>query len=528
MPYVRSLTDVLSGYLDWHLSRLKLMARFTSSVLTLTTTDLWKISLALKATPKQESDYRRIQRFLSEYAVDFTALGGLLLHLLPQSPPYEVVIDRTEWYFGETAVNILMVGIAHVGMAFPIAWSALENGGSSALKAQTEVLERFLKVVDPDSIEVVTADPLSDHDGALPAPWAMHINRLSPVGLGPENDSPDPDGKAGCAREYASDDHSADQAISLLDLNGRGLQLLDCDEGIKWSPLVSRNGLKLEGISPDMKHAIVVPEGGDVNPRPIGPLRCSEWPTGPTEREVVCRVALDSAAPPFVVVIVAGEYHVNLCLYGQGIEQGSNSRLPVPDGRHFGVGRLMNEQKTPRRLRPGIGAKLVHQPPVLLRSGLDVDGKVLVRVDGDESRVAVGPGFVIQVFAVACVASEVARMEVVVESVVVVVARNQVHRDLGGQRIEDVHKLTPRAGIAPIGDVVPYSDREDLRFAPHRMDNLPKDPPSVLAIAPRSEPEVTRMATRGGLGLRFEGMPRGSALSGIHSIVDRRVGRKVS
>ena len=158
MPYVRSLTDVLSGYLDWHLSRLKLMARFTSSVLTLTTTNLWKISLALKADVEQDSNYRRIQRFLSGYEVDFAVLGSLLLHLLPQTPPYEVVIDRTEWYFGETAVNILMVGIAHEGMAFPVAWTALSSGGSSDPEAQTEVLERFLKIVDPDSIKVVTAD----------------------------------------------------------------------------------------------------------------------------------------------------------------------------------------------------------------------------------------------------------------------------------------------------------------------------------------------------------------------------------
>ena len=158
MPYVRSLTDVLAGYLDWHLSRLKLMARFTSSVLTLPTTNLWKISLALKAAPKQESNYRRIQRFLSGYEVDFTALGILLLHLLPQRPPYEVVIDRTEWHFGETGVNILMVGIAHEGMAFPVAWTALPSGGSSNFRAQSEALERFLEVVDPDSIEVLTAD----------------------------------------------------------------------------------------------------------------------------------------------------------------------------------------------------------------------------------------------------------------------------------------------------------------------------------------------------------------------------------
>ncbi|MCS3831202.1 hypothetical protein GGP91_003301 [Salinibacter ruber] len=35
MLWVRSLTDVLSGYLHWHLSRLQFMAQFTSSVLRL-------------------------------------------------------------------------------------------------------------------------------------------------------------------------------------------------------------------------------------------------------------------------------------------------------------------------------------------------------------------------------------------------------------------------------------------------------------------------------------------------------------
>jgi hypothetical protein len=195
MRYVASLTDVLSGYLDWHLSHLKLMARFTSSVLTLTTTNLWKVSLALKAGPKQESNYRRIQRFLSEYEVDFKALGDLLLHLIPQSPPYEVVIDRTEWYFGETAVNILMVGIAHEGMAFPITWAALPSEGGSGAEAQTEVLERFLEVVDADSIKVITADrefisvpwmrTLQDRD----IPFAIRLRLDRRIGDAPEGPS---------------------------------------------------------------------------------------------------------------------------------------------------------------------------------------------------------------------------------------------------------------------------------------------------------------------------------------------------
>jgi hypothetical protein len=57
MLYVSSLTDVLSGYLDWHLARLKFMARFTTLLLTLTSSDLWKIAGALKAGVKRESNY---------------------------------------------------------------------------------------------------------------------------------------------------------------------------------------------------------------------------------------------------------------------------------------------------------------------------------------------------------------------------------------------------------------------------------------------------------------------------------------
>jgi hypothetical protein len=157
MPYVQSITDVLFSHLGFHRSRLKFMARFTSAVLSMTTTNLRRIAIALKAGVEAKSNYRRIQRFLSEYDLDVAALGRLLVHLLPQEAPYKVVIDRTEWHLGETPVNVLVVGIAHEGMAFPIAWSALSKAGSSGPSEQTRVMSRFLSVVDSSEIEVVVA-----------------------------------------------------------------------------------------------------------------------------------------------------------------------------------------------------------------------------------------------------------------------------------------------------------------------------------------------------------------------------------
>lgn len=105
MQYVQSITGVLSDHLGWHRARLKFMARFTSALLKLTTANLREIAVALKAGVKEESNYRRIRRFLSNYEMDFTALGRLLTRLLPQKSPYKVILDRTEWHFGDTPVG---------------------------------------------------------------------------------------------------------------------------------------------------------------------------------------------------------------------------------------------------------------------------------------------------------------------------------------------------------------------------------------------------------------------------------------
>jgi hypothetical protein len=59
-------------------------------LLKLTTTNLREIAVALKAGVKEDSNYRRIRRFLSDYEVDVATLGRLLIRLLPQTPPYNV------------------------------------------------------------------------------------------------------------------------------------------------------------------------------------------------------------------------------------------------------------------------------------------------------------------------------------------------------------------------------------------------------------------------------------------------------
>ena len=91
-----------------------------------------------------------------------------MVHLLPQKPPYLVVVDRTEWHFGSTPINVLVIGIAQQGqaadgsarkgVAVPVAWMALPKEGSSSGVEQIQVLKRLLKIVAPRDIEAVPAD----------------------------------------------------------------------------------------------------------------------------------------------------------------------------------------------------------------------------------------------------------------------------------------------------------------------------------------------------------------------------------
>ena len=81
MPCVTSLTNVLHWALDWHRARMTFMARFVLCSLQLTTTNLRRVAVSLKAELKETSNYRRIRRFLADYEVDYVALSKLLIRL---------------------------------------------------------------------------------------------------------------------------------------------------------------------------------------------------------------------------------------------------------------------------------------------------------------------------------------------------------------------------------------------------------------------------------------------------------------
>ena len=92
-------------------------------------------------------------------------------------------------------VNVLVVGIAHRGTAFPISWTVLPNGGSSSAEVHCEVLRRFFDVVDSEDIEVVVGDRESISTEWLcwlrnqEIPFVARLRLDRRIGLSPEGPS---------------------------------------------------------------------------------------------------------------------------------------------------------------------------------------------------------------------------------------------------------------------------------------------------------------------------------------------------
>ena len=158
MQASKDLQALLRQHIAWHATRLDFAARFVLALIHTKTVNLVDITLDLNVEAKPESNYRRIQRFFKDFTVDHLAIARLMLLLLPTQKAFVVVMDRTNWRFGKLNINILMIAIAHNGIAFPVVWMLLPKAGNSNTQERIELMERFLSVVDVADVQAFLAD----------------------------------------------------------------------------------------------------------------------------------------------------------------------------------------------------------------------------------------------------------------------------------------------------------------------------------------------------------------------------------
>ena len=162
MSTYQALLTTLVQSVDSNKARLKVFAAMIVGVIHCRSSNLSRLSACQASEAKQESQYRKLQRFFEQWIFPWEDIAKITLLKIPKPRGgYILSMDRTNWKFGKTHINILTVGIVVGKVAVPIVWLTLPEStkrGHSNGRHRILIMKRLLKVLSPDDIDFLALD----------------------------------------------------------------------------------------------------------------------------------------------------------------------------------------------------------------------------------------------------------------------------------------------------------------------------------------------------------------------------------
>jgi len=139
-------------------SRINLICFFLQALCKVQTVTFSKLANAFDSPSKTDSSLRRIQRFMASYSLNTDLVAKFIFSLLPSKTNLVLSIDRTNWKFGTTNINIFMLGICYKGVAFPLMFTMLDKQGNSNSQERIDLVKRFVRLFGKSCIQSLVAD----------------------------------------------------------------------------------------------------------------------------------------------------------------------------------------------------------------------------------------------------------------------------------------------------------------------------------------------------------------------------------
>jgi hypothetical protein len=158
MADIRLLERTLAQNVRWNKARINFVAKFLIAVIQVKSVNLTEVASVFAGGALKESHYKRIQRFLRHFELPYAAVAAFVLRLLGVPAPWALTLDRTNWYLGQTPLNILVLGLVHQGTAFPLLWAVLPKKGCSNTVERIALLDEFGRQFGFTSIAYLCAD----------------------------------------------------------------------------------------------------------------------------------------------------------------------------------------------------------------------------------------------------------------------------------------------------------------------------------------------------------------------------------
>jgi hypothetical protein len=144
----------------WHEARIVCLTEMLRGILMSQSINTARLAARMGGRVQFESHMQRMRRFLADQSFDWIVIGRLMLRIagVAGQKKFVVAVDRTNWDFGKTAVNFLVISVVVCGVGVPVVWTQLGKKGNSKTGERLDLLERFLKIVPAAQITVFLAD----------------------------------------------------------------------------------------------------------------------------------------------------------------------------------------------------------------------------------------------------------------------------------------------------------------------------------------------------------------------------------
>lgn len=142
----KGLKEELSVHFAGHYKRLEMLSKLILGILKLGTISYSKLSKVINPNVQRQSNFKRIQRFVKSFSFNRKNYIQLVWSLFVCKENWVALsIDRTNWQFGKSKINILMIGISYKGTAIPLIWKLLDKKGNSNTRERIELVNELLE-----------------------------------------------------------------------------------------------------------------------------------------------------------------------------------------------------------------------------------------------------------------------------------------------------------------------------------------------------------------------------------------------
>lgn len=158
MKEVSELQGILGKFLLWNKARLDCFTRMLLALFIARTVNLSELAVTMACDAQVGSRYKRLQRFFREFQIDYNAVAKFIFNLFFSGKKVYLTIDRTNWFWGKTKINILTLAVAYEGVAIPLFWCLLNKAGNATAIEHRALIVRFIRIFGKECILGVLGD----------------------------------------------------------------------------------------------------------------------------------------------------------------------------------------------------------------------------------------------------------------------------------------------------------------------------------------------------------------------------------